>query len=135
MTGQRVAALDQLRARGTYIGFYDPDGSRYGLPTYPYHYAPRGLLTRRQLRASGLRPAGQPVTAQIIWKHRGRRRIAYLYHADLAAPKRPATPAQLVAVQAALRARRTCPACGTEKPYYIPKSLGECLDCTPEGGR
>ena len=29
----------------------------------------------------------------------------------------------------------TCPACDTEKPYYIPKSLGECLDCAAEGGR
>jgi hypothetical protein len=135
VSGQHVAALDQLRARGMYLDFYDPDGSRYGLPTYPYHYAPRGLLTRRQLRRAGLRPAGQPITGQIIWKHRGRRRLAYLYRADLAAPKRQATPAQLQAVQAALRARRTCPTCGAEKPYYIPKSLGECLDCAPEGGR
>ena len=41
-----------------YIEFYDPDGSRYGLPTYPYRWAPKGLLTRRQLRANGLRPGG-----------------------------------------------------------------------------
>jgi hypothetical protein len=93
------------------------------------------LVTRRQLRATGLRPAGQPVTAQIIWRHRGRRRIAYLYRTDHAAPKRPPSPAQLAAIQAALRARRTCPSCGAEKPYYIPKSLGECLDCADEGGR
>jgi hypothetical protein len=135
VSGRHVAALDQLRARGFYLDFYDPDGSRYGLPTYPYHYAPRGLLTRRQLCRAGLRPAGQPITAQIIWRHRGRPRIAYLYRADQAAPKRQATPAQLAAIAAALRARRTCPACGTEKPYYIPRSLGECLDCAPEGGR
>jgi hypothetical protein len=135
MTGRRVATLDQLRAGGIYLEFYDPDGSRYGLPTYPYHYAPDGLLTRRQLRTSGLRPAGQPVTAQILWKHRGRRRVAYLYRADLAAPKRRATPAQLAAIGAVLRARRTCPTCGAEKPYYIPRSLGECLACAPEGGR
>jgi hypothetical protein len=135
VSGHRTAVLDQLGSRGMHIDFYDPDGSRYGLPTYPYHYAPDGLATRRQLRASGLRPAGQPVTAQIIWKHHGKRRIAYLYRTDLAAPKRQATPAQLAAVAAALRARRTCPACGTEKPYYIPTSLGECLDCAAEGGR
>ena len=135
VSGQRVAALDQLAQRGLHIDFYDPDGSRYGLPTYPWHCAPGGLVTRRQLRATGLRPAGQPVTAQIIWRHRGRRRIAYLYRADLAAPKRPATPAQLAAIAAALRARRTCPTCGAEKPYHIPRSLGECLDCAPEGGR
>jgi hypothetical protein len=135
MSGARVAALDQLAQRGLHIDYYDPDGSRYGLPTYPWHCAPDGLQTRRQLRASGLRPAGQPVTAQIIWRHRGKRRIAYLYRQTLARPKRQATPAQLAAIAAALRARRTCPACGTEKPYYIPTSLGECLDCAPEGGR
>jgi hypothetical protein len=134
MSGARVAALDGLQQRGMYIDFYDPDGSRYGLPTYPYRCAPDGLATRRQLRASGLRPAGQPVTAQIIWKHRGKRRVAYLYRTNQAAPKRLATPAQLAAIAAALRARRTCISCGAEKPYYIPKSLGECLDCA-EGGR
>ena len=135
MRGQRVTALDQLQARGLHIDFYDPDGSRFGLPTYPYRCAPDGLLTRRQLRASGLRPAGQPVTAQIIWRHRGKRRIAYLYRQTLARAKRQATPAQLAAIAAALRARRTCPSCGAEKPYYIPRSLGECLDCAAEGGR
>ena len=56
--------------------------------------------------------------------------MAYLYRADLALPKRQATPAQRAAIAKALRARRTCPTCGTEKPYYIPRSLGECLDCT-----
>jgi hypothetical protein len=135
MNGARVTALDQLQARGLHIDFYDPDGSRYGLPTYPWHCAPDGFQTRRQLRASGLRPAGQPVTAQIIWRHRGERRVAYLYRTDQAAPKRLATAAQLAAVAAALRARRICPSCGAEKPYYIPKSLGECLDCADEGGR
>ena len=135
MSGQRVIAVDRLAQSGMHIGFYDADGSRYGLPTYPYYCAPDGLATRRQLRASGLRPAGQPVTAQIIWTHHGKRRIAYLYRQTLARPKRPATPAQLAALAAALRARRTCPSCGTEKPYYIPRSLGECLDCAPEGGR
>ena len=135
MSGAPVAVLDQLQQRGMHIDFYDPDGSRYGLPTYPWRCAPGGLATRRQLRASGLRPAGQPVTAQIIWRHHGKRRIAYLYRTDQAAPRRPATSAQLAAVAAALRARRTCLSCGAEKPYYIPKSLGECLDCAPEGGR
>ena len=56
--------------------------------------------------------------------------MAYLYRADLALPRRQATPAQHAAITKALRARRTCPTCGTEKPYYIPRSLGECLDCT-----
>ena len=56
--------------------------------------------------------------------------MAYLYRADLALPKRQASPAQLGAVAKALAARRTCPTCGTEKPYCIPRSLGECPDCT-----
>ena len=127
----RVAELDALTGRGMFVTFYDPDGSRYGLPTYPYHWAPAGLLTARQLRAKGLRPGGQDITAQILWRHRRQRRVAYLYREALALPKRQASPAQLAAIAKALRARRTCLTCGTEKPYYIPRSLGECLDCTP----
>jgi hypothetical protein len=57
-------------------------------------------------------------------------RFTYLYRADLALPSRQATPAQHAAIGKALRARRTCLTCGAEKPYYIPRSLGECLDCT-----
>jgi hypothetical protein len=129
MSGSGVPALDAIARKGTYLEFYDPDGTRYGLLTYPYRWAPEGLLTRRQLIASGLRPGGQPVTAQIIWKHNGKRRVAYLYRADAAKPRRDATPAQRAAISSALRARRTCPTCGTEKDYYIPLSAGECNDC------
>ena len=124
---RRVPTLDGARSRGIHVEFYDPDGSRYGLPTYPYRWAPRELLTARQLRALGLRPGGQQPTAQIIWR-RGKR-VAYLYNTDLALPKRTATPAQLTAIAAALRARRTCRSCGQEKPYCIPRSRGECNDC------
>ena len=131
MTAPRVSYLDDLARKGTYVTFYDPDGSRYGLPTYPYRWAPAGLATIRQLRAKSLRPGGQQPAAQILWRHRERTRVAYLYHVCLALPKRQATAAQLAAIGKALRARRICPACGSEKPYYIPRSLGECLDCTP----
>ena len=124
---RRVPTLDGARSRGIYVDFYDPDGTRYGLPTYPYYWAPKDLLTIRQLRALGLRPGGQQPAAQILWR-RGNR-VAYLYQLALALPKRTATPAQLRAISAALRARRTCPACGAEKPYYIPRSRGECNDC------
>ena len=124
---RKSPVLDGARSRGIYVEFYDPDGNRYGLPTYPYHWAPQGLLTIRQLRARGLRPGGQQPAAQILW--RKGKRIAYLYHAALALPKRAATPAQLAAIAAALRARRTCPVCGQEKPYCIPLSRGECNDC------
>jgi hypothetical protein len=131
--GRRVPVLDGARTRGIYVQFYDPDGRRYGIPTYPYHWAPKGLLTIRQLRARGLRPGGQPVIAQILWR-RGLR-VAYLYRTDLALPRRQATPAQLAAIGKALAARRTCPACGTEKDYCLPRSTGQCNDCTDEGTR
>ena len=128
MTG-RVPYLDNLRGQGIVAAYYDPEGQRYGLPTYPYHWAPDGLLTRRQLRSRGLRPGGQDIAAQILWRHRQHRRVAYLYRADLSKPKRAATTAQLAAIAKALRARRICPTCGSEKPYYIPRSQGECNDC------
>jgi hypothetical protein len=124
---RHVPALDRATERGILLPFYDPTGDRYGIPTYPYRWAPAGLLTRRQLRALGLRPGGQDIAGQILWR-RGER-VAYLYRQDLAQPKRSATPAQLDAIQRALRARRICATCGQEKTYYIPRSLGECLDC------
>jgi hypothetical protein len=126
------AYLDQLRARGTYITFYDPTGARFGLPTYPYRFAPNGLATLRQLRTMGLRPGGQPIAAQILWR-RGKR-VAYLYDIAKAKPARQASPAQLAAIGKALQARRTCSTCGQVKVYYIPRRYGECLDCAPGGG-
>ncbi|WP_431926911.1 RRQRL motif-containing zinc-binding protein [Micromonospora wenchangensis] len=109
--------------------FHDPDGDRYGIPTYWWRGAPAGYATRRQLRAAGLCPGGQDIAAQILWRGVGGTRTAYLYRVDLARPKRTATPAQLRAVRAALTARRTCRICGQVRPYYIPRSLGECLAC------
>ncbi len=133
-TGLSNAELDHLTTdRGFFSEFYDPTGNRYGFPTFPYHSAPAGLATRRQLRADGLRPAGQPIIAQILWRHRTATRVAYLYRRDLAVPKRTATAAQLRAVQRALAARRTCPDCGQLRDYYIPRRTGACLDCTPGG--
>ena len=86
-SGWRIPTLDGARSRGIYVQFYDPDGRRYGIPTYPYHWAPKHLYTARQ-RARGLRPGGQSPTAQILWR-RGLR-VAYLYRADLALPRRGA---------------------------------------------
>ncbi|TCB93522.1 hypothetical protein E0H26_22440 [Micromonospora zingiberis] len=109
--------------------YFDPEGDRYGIPMFWWQGAPDGYATRRQLTARGLRPGGQPVAAQILWRGVGGTRTAYLYRIDLARPKRTATPAQRRAISAALRARRTCPTCGQVRGYYIPHSLGECLDC------
>ena len=95
---RRVQYLDELGSRGMHINFYDPGAERHPLPTYPYHWAPKGLMTRRQLRTSGLRPGGQTPVAQILWKHRNasgrtQRRVAFLYDTGKAKPNREATPA------------------------------------------
>lgn len=133
-TDMHVDYLDTLVTLGRYLEFYDPDGTRHGLPTYPYRWAPTHLATVRQLRARELRPGGQPVVAQILWRHKKQRRVAYLYDINRAKAKRTATPAQRVAIDKALIARRTCTSCGQTRDYYIPRSLGECLDCAPNGG-
>jgi len=134
-----VPALETARTRGIFTEFYDPHGRRFGLPTYPYHRAPGGLYTFRQLRDKNLRPGGQQPAAQIMWRRKGKRtnkrRVAYLYRIDLALPKRTATPAQMTAIAKALAARRTCPTCRAEKDYYIALSLGECNDCAAGGSR
>ncbi|MFI2225236.1 RRQRL motif-containing zinc-binding protein [Streptomyces fradiae] len=100
------------------------------LPIYRWRLAPDGLATRRQLRARGLRPGGQPVAAQL---ERPRRRrgplVAYLYRIDLAKPVRPMTPGRAAALQRAMAARRTCPSCRRDAGYCIPPSLGMCVPC------
>ncbi|WP_436523147.1 RRQRL motif-containing zinc-binding protein [Actinoplanes sp. HUAS TT8] len=109
--------------------FRDPEGARYGIPTFWWQGAPPGFATRRQLRKRGLCPGGQPVAAQILWCGVGGTRAAYLYRIDLARPKRTASAAQLRALDKALTARRTCSTCRIVRPYYIPRSLGCCLKC------
>jgi hypothetical protein len=117
--------------RGRYlIDAFDPEGRRHGgLPTYPWRLAPAGLATRRQLAAKNLRPAGQPIAAQVLWRRYGTVRVAYLYRIDLAKPKRRPTHAQWLAIGAALLARQVCPTCGEAVGYYIPRRYGQCLDC------
>ncbi|WP_308800342.1 RRQRL motif-containing zinc-binding protein [Streptomyces sp. NEAU-H3] len=100
------------------------------LPVYRWKLAPEGLATRRQLRALDLRPGGQPVAAQL---ERPRRRrgplVAYLYRLDLAKPVRPMAPARRAALDRAMTARRTCPACGRDAGYVLPAHLGACVPC------
>ncbi|WP_030666134.1 RRQRL motif-containing zinc-binding protein [Streptomyces cellulosae] len=110
---------------------YDPDGIRYGVPTYPWRLAPDGLATRRQLRALGLRPGGQPIQGQLMRVNRrtGTDPIAYLYRVDLALPVRPMTPRKWGALALATLARRTCPSCRLDVGYCIPPSLGMCGLC------
>lgn len=128
----RVPQLDHLNHKpGTRVRFYDPTGDTYGLPTYPWKWAPKHLATRRQLTHLGLRPGGQDPVAQILW--RKGRRVAYLYDTRLAKPKRKATVNQLAALGKALRARRICPACQVEQTYTIRTSWGLCNDCQDGG--
>ncbi|MEV6864064.1 RRQRL motif-containing zinc-binding protein [Streptosporangium subroseum] len=120
--------MSRIRAR-----FWDPTGHKYGIPTYPWLMAPPHLLTRRQLTAEGLRPGGQGVQAQILWRSSRHgapgMRAAYLYDRRFALPKRTATPAQLEALAKANAARRTCPTCHRDAGYVLPRHLGTCLDC------
>lgn len=126
------------RARAVYD---DPTGVRHGgLPTFMWQCAPAGLATLRQLRAAGLRPGGQDIAAQILWRGIGGTRTAYLYRVEAAKPKRTATPAQRAAIGAALEARRVCRECGLLRPYYISPVYRCCwtcagLDPVPPAGR
>ncbi|WP_215456383.1 RRQRL motif-containing zinc-binding protein [Streptomyces sp. ATCC 21386] len=115
------------------LGFtkcFDPTGARHGIPTYPWKCAPDGYATRRQLRAQGLRPGGQPVTVQVLRpRYRRGPLVAYLYRIDAAKPVRPMTPAKWAALGKANTARRTCPQCRRDAGYVIPASLGMCVPC------
>ncbi|MCP3820314.1 hypothetical protein NLX86_20085 [Streptomyces sp. A3M-1-3] len=111
---------------------FDPTGAQFGIPTYPWRYAPDGYATRRQLRALGLRPGGQPVAAQVMRRSRGRKSgvlVGHLYRIDLAKPVRPMTSRKWGALALAMLARRTCPQCRTDAGYVIPTSLGTCVPC------
>ncbi|MFE2836938.1 RRQRL motif-containing zinc-binding protein [Streptomyces mirabilis] len=118
---------------------YDPHGVRYGVPTFPWRFAPDGYATRSQLRARGLRPGGQPIAAQVMRRHRGRKsgvQVAYLYRVDRARPVRPMTSRKWGALALAMLARRTCPKCQLDAGYVIPTSLGTCVSCAyPEEQR
>ncbi|MCX4988447.1 RRQRL motif-containing zinc-binding protein [Streptomyces sp. NBC_00568] len=118
---------------------YDPNGTRFGVPTFPWRFAPDGYATRRQLRDRGLRPGGQPIAAQVMRGHRGRKsgvQVAYLYRVDRARPVRPMTSRKWGALALAMLARRTCPQCQLDAGYVIPTSLGTCVSCAyPEEQR
>ncbi|WP_329456757.1 RRQRL motif-containing zinc-binding protein [Streptomyces sp. NBC_01497] len=111
---------------------FDPTGATYGVPTFPWKFAPAGYATRRQLRARGLRPGGQPIAAQVMRRSTRRKSgvsVAYLYRIERAKPVRPMTPGRAAALAKAMLARRTCPLCQTDAGYCIPPSLGACVPC------
>jgi hypothetical protein len=112
--------------------YYDPTGSRHGVPTYPWGWVPDpDLRTKAQLRAEGLSTAGLEVAAQIMWRsrragHRAGTRTASLYRRSLARPVRPLTPGQQRALARALLARHTCRECGRLWEVCLPTSTGGC---------
>jgi hypothetical protein len=116
---------------GAFGKCFDPTGTRYGVPTYPWRLAPDGLATRRQLRARGLRPGGQPIAAQVMRVNRraGGVRVGYLYRIDRAKPVRPMTSRKWGALALAMLARRTCPRCLLDVGYCIPRRFGICGMC------
>jgi hypothetical protein len=114
--------------------YFDPDGVRYGIPTFPWKLAPDGLATRRQLAELGRRPGGQPVVAQVMWRRRRGHGVAYLYEVAKALPKRQPTPAVLASLHKAMAARRHCPTCRQDRNYCIPTRWGMCLDCVEAAG-
>lgn len=115
--------------------FLDPDGSRYGLPTFPWGWTrvfDADLATRKQLAAMGLRPGTTEPIAQLMWRSRRAKdgvRTAALYRISQAKPKLPMTSGRARALAAAMRARRTCPTCRQVFIYCIPTSLGQCPSC------
>ncbi|MEV0309348.1 RRQRL motif-containing zinc-binding protein [Nonomuraea fuscirosea] len=113
--------------------FWDPTGSRYSIPTFPWRMAPPHLLTLRQLTAEGLRPGGQDVQAQILWRSRRHGasgvRASYLYDIRLALPKRPMTPAKWTALAKANAARRRCPSCGLDAGFVLSRYADTCTTC------
>jgi hypothetical protein len=123
----RPLTSDTFRYRGVAEETHASDHLSTDYVVFGYRQAGAGLMTRRQLRAAGLRPGGHDPVAEIRWR-RGRR-VAYLYDPALALPVRPMTPARTRALAAAMRARRTCPNCRLDRGYCIPRSLGTCLPC------
>lgn len=120
--------------------FFDPDGSRYGIPTYPWGWSKHfdtDLGTKAQLREQGLSIAGLEVVAQLMWasNRAGSRngvRTANLYRPSLARPVRPMTPAQERALNRAHLARHTCTECGHIWDFYLP--TGNDRQCPPSFG-
>ena len=104
-----------------------PTAAGTACPPTPSAGHPTGLLTIRQLRAKGLRPGGQDIAAQILWRRRRARTsaasptsTAMTSPCPSGTPPPPSSPPSAKA----LRARRTCPTCGTEKDLLHPALNG-----------
>jgi predicted RNA-binding Zn-ribbon protein involved in translation (DUF1610 family) len=117
----------------------DPTGEWHnGLPTWPRKWGPKKseMATKRQLRAMGLRPGGQPVVGQLVYRNKwtnNEEAFAWLYLVAKALPIRPMTPARTAALERAMAARMTCPKCGVRYDRCLPlRSIGSCWSCSDE---
>ena len=128
--GPRVPLLDVAAlTKGIYSEFYDPDGAVYGLPTYPYRWAPEDLRDAAAAERPRAAPGGP-----------GALRSDHL-EAPRQAPVCLPVPGRAGAAEAADDAGEvgragdgadrptTCPLCGQVKRYCIPTSVGWCNDC------
>ncbi|MFB8001540.1 hypothetical protein [Nocardia sp. NPDC056000] len=90
--------------------FLDPEGTRYGIPTFPWRMAPKHLRTERQLAQQRQRP-GAEAQAQVLGTSRRFGQIqAYLYDEANAVPKQERSEAQLESLRIA-RWVRSADAC------------------------
>lgn len=109
------------------------------LPEYDRGTVPEGLATRRALREMRLSPGANQGPVAILrcklcatrphWAclHPTR---GYLLRIDLATPRRTPTLAQEEALDRAMAARQTCPACLRRYYYCLPlRTLGTCDPC------
>lgn len=84
----------------------------------------------------GLRPGGQQVCGQLVWRSKlshGQERYAWLYAVAKAKPVRPMTPGRAAALDRAMAARQTCPKCRVRFDACLPlKSIGSCWGCSDE---
>ena len=107
--------------------YQDPEGKRWGFPTYAWGWSPEHLLTKRQLRARDLRPGGHGPVAQLRW---GEKSWAYLYDSHLAQPVRKMTPGRQRTLDAMMRVRSTCRQCGHVADWCLPQKFGRvCVEC------
>jgi hypothetical protein len=133
MTGRApwLDAVSLAPSAATWIELWDGTtalGWVWGaMPVFRFRFAPAGLATRRQLRALRLAPGGHEPYAGLTWR-RGQA-WAWLYRLDLAVPSRPASPAQLNALDKAMTQRRRCRACREVQSYCVPVSDGRCSEC------
>ncbi|MFF0509168.1 RRQRL motif-containing zinc-binding protein [Streptomyces fimicarius] len=107
-----------------------PPRSTAGLPEFDRSVCPPHLVTRRQLRELGLRPGGHDPVAVLRCRSCAYRpgqacihpTRAWLWDTTTALPKIPMTLDKERALDAAMAARSTCPACRRRYHYCLKRA-------------